>query len=421
MSATKQRKEFHGNPKKQNKDDPDPSRWTGNGLEGGIVAVYQPKYKDPKTGATVKGSVWWMDFNLCGRRIRESTGVTRKTLAIEAEKRRKLELERSLAGLPTESKESRIRTVGEMLEAYRTRYPDGHRLHSIRQLNSLSKHLMRHLAPVLLPDLTEDRVRAYVKARQAEDAGNRAINIEVGILARSIGRKRSELWPKVKPLKERNNVGKALAPDEEARLLAASLKAESPLISPFIRIALTTGMRAGEILGLTWGRVNLLERYITVGEAKTSAGTGRIIPMNEDLYQVLLSFADWHRQHCGSIDPERFVFPFRRVRGRYDSTRRMHSIRASWEMVRDAAGLHCRIHDLRHSACTKMAECGVTEFGMMAIMGHVSRAMLERYSHVRMEAKRAAVEALSLNLGGVCGANSIGYVKESPKVSALPS
>lgn len=385
------------------------------------MAVYRPKYRDPKTGAMVKARVWWMDFCLCGRRIRESTGVTRKTLAIEAEKRRKLELERSLAGLPVESKESRIRTVGEVIEAYRTRYPDGHRLQSIRQLNSLSKHLLKHLALVTLPDLTEDKVRGYLKARQAEGAGNRTINIEVGILARSIGRKRSELWPKLKPLKERNDIGKALTPEEETRLLEASLKAESPLIGPFIRIALTTGMRAGEILGLTWGRVNLPERYITVGEAKTTASTGRIIPMNADLYQTILAFADWHKQHCGSIDPERYVFPIRKVRGLYDNTRRMHSIRASWEMVRDAAGLSCRIHDLRHSACTKMAERGVTEFGMLAIMGHVSKSMLERYSHVRMEAKRAAVEALSLKTGGVGRADSIGYVKESPKVSALPS
>jgi len=385
------------------------------------MSIYQPKYKDPKTGEMVKSAIWWMDFNLCGRRIRESTGVTRKTLAVEAQKRRKLDLERSLAGLPSETKEARIRTVGEMVEAYRTRYTDGHRRQSIKQLNSLSKHLMRHLSAIMLPDLNEDRVRGYVKERQAEEAGNRAINIEVGILARSIGRKRSDLWPGLKSLKERNDIGKALTPEQEAQLLAATVKAESPLIGPFVRIALTTGMRSGEILGLTWGRVNLLERFIVVGESKTTASSGRIIPMNEDLYQVLIAFADWHQQECGGIAPERYVFPIRKVRGRYENTRRMVSIRASWETVREEAGLSCRIHDLRHSACTKMAEAGVSEFGMMSVMGHVSRSMLERYSHVRMEAKRTAVEALSLKREATDGADLVGYGKESPKVSALPS
>jgi integrase len=383
------------------------------------MGVYQPKYRDPKTGAMMKSKIWWMDFRLCGRRIRESTGVTRKTLAIEAEKRRKLELERSLAGLPAESKESRIRSVAEVCEAYRTRYAHGHKPKSVAWVNERLTPILRHLAGVVLPDLTEDRLRAFIVARRAEGAGSRTINMEVSILSRCIGRKRSELWPTLKPLKEPRDVGKALTPEEETRLLEASLKAESPLIGPFIRTALTTGMRAGEILGLTWGRVNLPERYITVGEAKTAAGTGRIIPMNADLYQTILAFADWHKQHCGSIDPERYVFPIRKVRGRYDNTRRMRSIRASWEMVRDAAGLSCRIHDLRHTACTKMVERGVTEFGMLAIMGHVSKSMLERYSHVRMEAKRAAVEALTLVSGRQGGAGFDGRVKEVPKVEAI--
>jgi len=43
-----------------------------------------------------------------------------------------------------------------------------------------------------------------------------------------------------------------------------------------------------------------------------------------------------------------------------------------------------------------MAEAGTPESTMLALMGHMSRAMMERYSHIRMAAKRTAVEALSL-------------------------
>ena len=43
-----------------------------------------------------------------------------------------------------------------------------------------------------------------------------------------------------------------------------------------------------------------------------------------------------------------------------------------------------------------MAEAGVPESTMLALMGHMSRAMLERYSHIRMAAKREAVKALAL-------------------------
>jgi integrase len=54
-----------------------------------------------------------------------------------------------------------------------------------------------------------------------------------------------------------------------------------------------------------------------------------------------------------------------------------------------------RFHDLRHCAITQLAESGASDSTIMAIAGHVSRRMLERYSHVRMEAKRKAMEALA--------------------------
>ena len=53
-----------------------------------------------------------------------------------------------------------------------------------------------------------------------------------------------------------------------------------------------------------------------------------------------------------------------------------------------------RFHDLRHHAITRLAEAGVPEQTLMAIAGHVSREMLEHYSHIRMQAKRQAVAAI---------------------------
>jgi hypothetical protein len=56
----------------------------------------------------------------------------------------------------------------------------------------------------------------------------------------------------------------------------------------------------------------------------------------------------------------------------------------------------CVWHDLRHTVATKMAEAGVPESTMLALMGHMSRKMLERYSQIRMKATREAVESLTL-------------------------
>jgi integrase len=59
-----------------------------------------------------------------------------------------------------------------------------------------------------------------------------------------------------------------------------------------------------------------------------------------------------------------------------------------------------RFHDLRHTAITELAEAGPSDAALMAIAGHLTREMLEHYSHVRMEAKREAVGKLSSGLMG---------------------
>ncbi len=69
-------------------------------------------------------------------------------------------------------------------------------------------------------------------------------------------------------------------------------------------------------------------------------------------------------------------------------------MKRAWETVRQAAGVQCRLHDLRHTFCTKMAEAGVPEATMLDMMGHVSAAMLRRYSHIRARARREAIDAL---------------------------
>ena len=61
-----------------------------------------------------------------------------------------------------------------------------------------------------------------------------------------------------------------------------------------------------------------------------------------------------------------------------------------------AAGLQgFRFHDCRHHAITELAESQASDCTIMALAGHVSRKMLEHYSHVRQEAKREAVNVLS--------------------------
>ena len=53
-----------------------------------------------------------------------------------------------------------------------------------------------------------------------------------------------------------------------------------------------------------------------------------------------------------------------------------------------------RFHDLRHTIITELAEIGVADHVLESMSGHLSRRMLEHYSHIRIDAKRQALDAL---------------------------
>ena len=70
-------------------------------------------------------------------------------------------------------------------------------------------------------------------------------------------------------------------------------------------------------------------------------------------------------------------------------------LKTAWDMVRREAGVKGRWHDNRHTLITELAESGAGDQTIMDIAGHVSHQMLARYSHIRMEAKRAALDGLA--------------------------
>jgi len=101
-----------------------------------------------------------------------------------------------------------------------------------------------------------------------------------------------------------------------------------------------------------------------VGRAKTSAGTGRQIPMNNDLFLLLTLHAEWFTGKFGETRPEYYLFPFGKP-APSDPTRPTTTLKTVWGSIRDEAKVSCRLHDLRHTAATKMAEAGTPESTML--------------------------------------------------------
>src|SRR5262249_42535893 len=98
------------------------------------------------------------------------------------------ELERAAAGLPTEQKAKRIRRVSEVVKVYLDGYRLTHRPSSVDFASTRLGTVERLLGTTVLSDLTEERMRDYVRQRQADGASGRTINMELGELSRAIGR-----------------------------------------------------------------------------------------------------------------------------------------------------------------------------------------------------------------------------------------
>jgi integrase len=78
----------------------------------------------------------------------------------------------------------------------------------------------------------------------------------------------------------------------------------------------------------------------------------------------------------------------------FDPTQPVSSLKTAWRNLKERTGVEGRFHDTRHTLITELAESGAGDQTIMDIAGHVSRQMLARYSHIRMEAKRKALAAV---------------------------
>jgi integrase len=315
-------------------------------------------------------------------------------VAAKAEQLRRRQLEKGFNGIE-DCREDRIRTIREVSDEYLVEYRLRHRAATFAEY--AIGHVVRHLGDSMVVDVSERTLKAYQTARLNESAAPKSINEEVGFLVRLLGERGDEIRARLRRQKSlklavRSQVGKAFSPDDKQALFKAAKSARSPVIFPALMLALHAGLRDAEILGLQWGRVDLVKAYLTVGESKTEAGEGRTIPLNSALLDALVKHSKWYTDRFGTIRPEWYLFPFGKSRN--DPWRPMVTLKTSWTNVRTKAKVEGRWHDNRHTLITDLAESGAGDETIRDIAGHVSKRMLKHYSHIRMEAKRHALEAI---------------------------
>jgi integrase len=345
-----------------------------------------------------RGDTYWYHFVFAERHIQESAKTKSKTVAKEAERKRRRELEEAYNGL-TDNRPTRVTPVKDLASAFLA----GYKLRNPRSATfakyALNK-IVQYLGTMLAVEVTEQTVQQYQTLRLREEAAPKTINEEVTLLLRMLGDSGDVIRARMKrqktlKLKVRSRVGKAFSRDDKRKMLAAARTARSPAIYPALMLALNTAMRDKEIRQLQWERVDLSKALLIVGDSKTNAGTGRVVPLNSALLEALVEYAAWYTHRFGTIRPEWYVFAFGKPRPS-DPTKPMVTLRTSWTNVRKKAGVSGRWHDNRHTAITELAESPETsDETIRDMVGHVSKQMLKHYSHIRMEAKRRAVEAIA--------------------------
>ncbi len=191
--------------------------------------------------------------------------------------------------------------------------------------------------------------------------------------------------------------------DEEEKSLLAILVGRRAHLRPIVVVALQTGMRQGEILGLKWEDVDFEQRTIYVAHTKT--GRPRKLPMSEPLEEELRSL----KQDASS---EEHVFSYART------GLKLTTFRHAWEGACQAAKISgLRFHDLRHTFATRLRGKGVHEMDIMTLLGHTTLQMTSRYSHAMPENLRTAVESLT---GGPLPLRLVaGSARSAPKARQL--
>lgn len=363
-------------------------------------------------------TVYTMDFQFRGQRIRESTGVRTKTLASRVERNRKAALEEGLAGVKKPDRDSHL--FSKAAETWLALKKPSYGARSIK----IRKEQLAHLLPVfgrqLLTEIEAVDVAEYQSLRQEEGAAANTIRGEIGTLRMVMirGRQWARIQPDISIIRQPKSIGRKVLAEEKAALLEACAMSRSRSLLPFVGLAAETAARHGTLKHLLWENVDFLGRKLRFGKDKSDAGSYREIPLTQRAVAILEFWA----ANFPDRKPYHFVFPreyYARTPGRgqgipfkTDPTKPMkEGMKGAWTTARKVAAqilagddskdvprINCRIHDLRHTGITRMLNNGVPINKIGEIVGWAPATCVKMatvYGHFGVEDLRSAVEHMS--------------------------
>ncbi len=159
-----------------------------------------------------------------------------------------------------------------------------------------------------------------------------------------------------------------LTDEKIARLLDACRESRNKLLLAMVTVDLHTGLRKGELLGLTWEQVDFARNVIALGR-RTKSGKGRDVPLNGSVYDALV--------------------PLRKAAGGHAATGRVWGEIQKIDTAYNAALLRAKIldvdvnfHTLRHTFASHYVMRGGSLVKLQAILGHASIRTTQVYAHL---------------------------------------
>ncbi|WFP48490.1 site-specific integrase [Methylomonas sp. EFPC3] len=157
-----------------------------------------------------------------------------------------------------------------------------------------------------------------------------------------------------------NGRTRRLTPEELRKLIQALEYTQE--VHQIVQLAVETGMRRSELLGMTWENVDTAKRVVLLPDTKN--GDSREVPLSSRALEVLNSVG---------VKTEGPVF-----------TTKPDSVSQAFSRACKRANLKdLRFHDLRHEATSRLFEKGLNTMEVSAITGHKTLSMLKRYTHLK--------------------------------------
>ena len=193
-----------------------------------------------------------------------------------------------------------------------------------------------------------------------------------------------------KPTESRGRV-RFLSDDERARLLKACKESGNPYLYTVVVLALSTGMRKEEIMGLTWDDVDLQKGRAILHETKN--GERRAVALAGHALELLKDLGKVRRIDSKLLFPSKEITP--------QKPQKPMDLRTPWENALKKAEISdFKFHDLRHSAASYLAMNGASLAEIAEVLGHKTLQMVKRYAHLSEGHTARVVESMNNKIFG---------------------